>query len=235
VDKKPEQIPGALAEINAHAAGNGSDYISKGCWIAAQYAGANLRRTQMRNVGDHEGSVGQVFVGVDMLDWIRKNFRAAPGKKLQMHQLGGAMVGLGGGVPLPPPEGNPRTFILSESSMAVGLVRTPTGHHCASIQITQLEMSMSVRRNEKVTAPFSRVQLSIIARCEDFPEPLLPWAQIKPAFCIDSVAVPRGWEHSVGYYVEGGIDRLVIPRTYVWGHSEPGILGRRRRTGHRSQ
>ena len=123
----------------------------------------------MRNVGEHEGSVGQVFAGMDMLDWIKKNFRAAPGKKLQLHQLGGVMVGPGGGVPLPPPEGNPRTFTLSGSSIAVGLVRAPTGQHCASIQITQLETSISARRNEQVTAPFARVELSIIARCEDFP------------------------------------------------------------------
>ena len=96
VDRKPKQILDALAEINEQAASNGGGYISKGCWVAAQFADGDLRRTETHNVGDREGSVGQLFVGMDVFEWIKKNFRAEPGKQLRLSPLGGVIVGPGG-------------------------------------------------------------------------------------------------------------------------------------------
>jgi hypothetical protein len=107
VDKTPKQILDALAEINVLAAQNGGGYISKGCWVASQFADGDLRRTEMHNVEDHGGSVQQLFAGIDLLDWIKRNFQAAPGQEIRLHPLGGVMAGPGGGVPLPPPEGPP--------------------------------------------------------------------------------------------------------------------------------
>ena len=105
VNKSPRQILEALADINAQAAKSGGGYISEGCWVSAQFVDGELRRTEMYNIGSHESSVPQIFAGIDMLDWIEKNFRAAPGKKIQLSSLGGVMAGPGGLTPLPPPEG----------------------------------------------------------------------------------------------------------------------------------
>src|SRR5262249_9482009 len=60
------------------------------------------------------------------------------------------------------------------------------------------------RRNEIVTVPFAEVRLrgeGLI--CADFPRPLRPWPQISSPLAIDQVRIPRGWEYSVGYWVDG--------------------------------
>ena len=178
VNKTPKQILDALAGINAFAAENSGGYISKGCWVASQYSGGDLRRTELRSIGDKEGSVGHLFSGLDLLEWVGKNFRAAPGEAICIHPLGGVMAGPGGGVPLPPAEGEPRDFTLSVSSFT-GILWEPNGQHCASLQITKLEMAISAKRNRQVTTRFAGVELSKVSDRDDFPQPLFPWPIIE--------------------------------------------------------
>src|SRR5207248_1518440 len=46
-----------------------------------------------------------------------------------------------------------------------------------------------------------------------FPRLLLPWPKLSPALAIDGAAVPRGWEHTVSYWIEGGIHRVNMPKS----------------------
>ena len=182
-DGPPKEILDALTAINAVAARNSQGYVSEDCWVTSQVADSRVRRSAMRNVGDRGGSIPQLQSGVDLSDWIKKTFRAAPGKEIRLVQSAGAILGPGDGVPLPPPEGDRRSFMLSGSSVT-GLLRSASRQHCASIEIAQLDCPIVARRNEAVTLPFARVQLSgTNPMCADFPMPLLALARAQPSAC----------------------------------------------------
>jgi len=150
---------------------------------------------------------------MDLTEWVKRNFRAAPGSEISLVQSAGVVAGLGDAIPMPPPEGDPRKFVLSGVS-AAGVLCSPSGQPCASVEITQLDCVVLARRNEEVTLPFARIQVKGAApMCEDFPRPLLPWPKLSVAFGVDGAPVPRGWEHTVCYWIERGMHRVEIPRT----------------------
>jgi hypothetical protein len=174
--------------------------------------GQLLRRSASRNVGEHAGSIPILQGGSD---WVKKNYRAAPGKEIRFVQTAGVVAGPGGATPMPPPDGEPRIFALSGSSGALSL-RSPSGKHCVSIEIAQLDCRIRTRRNEAeaVTVPFVRVQLrGVHLMCADFPRPLYPWPTLNPEFFVDGAAVPRGCQHTIGYWVERGMHHIEIPKT----------------------
>jgi hypothetical protein len=199
-----------LAAINAAAARNSQGYVSEECWVTSQIADGATRRSAMRNVGERGGLIPLLMHGMDTSRWVKENFRAAPGKELRLVQRAGVM---GRGVPLPPPEGDPRTFKLCGASVR-GLLRSTSGHHCASIEIDQLDCIVVARRNEAVTVPFAEVRLSDVhPKCMDFPRPLFPWPTLSSALTLDGATVLRGWEYSVGYWSEAGMHRVEIPQS----------------------
>jgi hypothetical protein len=147
--------------------------------------------------------------GFDLSDWAKKNLQVAPGRELRVRQVAGMIAGPGDGVPLPPPEGDPRRFALSGSSIA-GFLRLPSGQHCAAIEIAQLDGVIVGRRNETARVPFARIQLSDMQIGADFPRPKFPWPTLSAAFAIDGIAVPRGWEYTVGHWIEDGVLHVEI-------------------------
>lgn len=218
VHASENEIRDGLAAINAIAAQNSRGYVSKECWVTSQQAspGGGLRSAGV-NVGEQKGFARDVrggldfFGGLDSFEWIKKNFQVAPGKEIGLRQRVHMILGPGDVRPLPTPEGNPRKFTLSGSSMTRPLM-SPSGQHCASIEIAQLDCAIFARCNEEVTLPFARVHLhSNHAMCADFPKPLLPWSQLSSALGVDGAAVPRGWEYTVGYWIEGGMHHVEIP------------------------
>ena len=165
-----------------------------------------------------------------MLQWVKENFQTAPGQEIQLRTLGAVMAGPGGATPLPPPQGEPRTFKLSGGSIA-GPLRSPAGTHCASLKMTVLKGSITAKRNEEAIGSFAEIELTRVSTCDDFAQPLLPWPQAKPSLFLDGVEVPRGWEQTFGHWVVEGIQRVSIPCTSR-GISKPRFLGRRRGTDH---
>ena len=211
--KTPAHVLDALADINTIAAKDSRGYISEGCWVTSQVADGRVRRSASRNIGQHQGNIPSLLGGFDLSEWVRKNFRAAPGKEICIVQSAGATYGPGDGTPLPPPTGARRPFTLSGSSVAA-LLYSPTGEQCASIDIAQLECVLETRCNEEATVPFAKVALSgRCPTCRTFPKPLLPWPQLRPTLLIDDAAVPRGWEYSVGYWIEDNAHRVIIPQS----------------------
>jgi|HubBroStandDraft_6_1064221.scaffolds.fasta_scaffold136454_2 hypothetical protein len=211
VDRPPDQILKALADINAIAAKDSNGYVSQDCWVTSQTVDGRVRRSASLNIGQHEGAIHQLVGGFDVSEFIKKNFRAAPGKEIKLIQGAGAMAGPGDAIPLPPPSGEPRRFKLSGSTV-VGLLRSPTGDHCASVEIALLEGVPEMRCNEEVTGPFATVTLTGVRPiCKAFAKPLLPWPQLNPALLIDDIAVPRGWEHSVCHWIEDETHHVIIP------------------------
>ena len=215
-DNPPDKIRDALVSINVTAARNSRGYVSGGCWVASQVTdGQLLRRSVTRNVGEHAGSIPLLHGGFDFSDWIKKNYRAAPGKEIRLLQTAGVVVAPCGATPMPSPYGDPRSFTLSGSS-AAALLRSPTGQHCASVEINQLDCVVVVRRNDSagVTVPFARVQLrGAHPMCAAFPRPLYPWPTLRPALAVDGASVPRGGQYEVGHWVEGGMHRVEILKT----------------------
>jgi hypothetical protein len=212
LNKSPEEIRKALAGINAIAAGASKGWISQECWVGSQFEDGTLRRVQTHGLGGVvEGSVPHLVGGLDMLQWVKENFRTAPGQNIQLVQSAAVMAGPGGATPLPPPEGEPRTFKLSGGSVESAL-RSPVGTHFASLKMSVLTGGITARRNEEATGPFAAVELRRVSTCEDFARPLLPWPQAKAPLFVDDAEVPRGWEQTFGYWVAEGIERVSIPR-----------------------
>jgi hypothetical protein len=211
-DMTAEQLCKELADINAIAAKNSKGSVSAGCWVSSQISDGNRRQFAMHNVGHHSGAVRNLQNGIDISEFIKQNFQLNPDAKLIA--AAGVMAGPGDGVPLPPPEGEPRQFFLSGSSIT-GILRSSSGEHCATIHITQLDDDVTMQRNQTARGPFVRIQLESSGQdslCADFPRPKFPWPQVKPPFAIDGVPVDRGLEYTVVHWVEDGVLHVEIPQ-----------------------
>ncbi len=212
-DKSPNEIIEELRSINAVAARRSQGHVSEGCWVTSQVADGRVRRSASRNFSEQGGLIPLIHHGMDLSEWVKENFRAAPGKQISLVQTAGFIAGPVYATPLPPPEGQPRRFVLC-GPPATGVLRSPSGHPCASIEISQLDCQVLARRNEEVTLPFARIQLKADEpMSEDFPRPLLPWPTLRVPLTVDGASVPRGWEQAVGYWVKGGMHHVDIPRT----------------------
>lgn len=203
----------ALADINASAAKNGKGYISEGCWVTSQIGDGRARRTVSRNVGKHLGGIPMVHGGLDLNEFVQGNFRPAPGDEIRLVQSAGVIAGPGDAIPTAAPKGSPRRIAFAGSSVADTL-RSPAGPDCASIKISQMNCLLELRCNEEVTIPFARILLDGISPIsQDFPRPLLPWPQLKPSLTVEAAEVPRGWEYSIGYWIENNTHHVVVPQS----------------------
>jgi hypothetical protein len=209
--RPPEHILNALANINAIAAKHSRGWVSEDCWTTSQIADGRVRRSASLNVGQHPGGAPALFGGFDLHEFIKKNFRAAPGKEIRFVQGAGVMAGPGDATPMPPPAGESRRFVLSGSTVTA-LLSSQAGEPCASIAITQLECVLEMRRNEEATGPFAKIALSGVSPVVGaFSRPLYPWPQLAPRLMIDGTDVPRGWGYSVGHWIEDGTLHIIIP------------------------
>ncbi len=204
-NKSSEAILDTLAAINAIASRTSSGYVSEGCWVTSQIADARMRRISARYVGENKGSVPTLMPGLEILDHIKKNFNVKTGTDLRLIPIGGVIIGPGDGIPTPPPEGDPRTFVFAGSS-AVGLLRSASGEKVALIEICHQECFIRMRRNEQIIVPIARLRIMHTQpNCQASARPLFPWPTLSPPLEIDGTHIDRGWEYSIGYYCEDGI------------------------------
>jgi len=196
-----------LAEINKITATH-SRYVSEGCWVTSQTAEGRVRRTASKNFGF--GAVPQVMGGLDLSEFVKKNFR--DGNKMHIVQSAGAIYGPGDGIPLPPPTGELRSFTFSSTSGSAAL-GSETGGQGISINVSPVSFAFQMRCNEEVIVPFARLMFSSGPVGAEFGKPLLPWPQVRSEIVIDDFPIPRGWEYSVGYWIENRSHRVVIPQS----------------------
>jgi hypothetical protein len=200
-----------LAEINAVAAKNSHGWVSETCWVTAQTSDGASQRSVSLNIGQQAGMVPHIVGGVDISEWIKKNFRAAPGKEITFVQGAGVKTGPYGATPMPPRTGDPRIFEFSGSSINVPLLST-IGERCAFADLVQMDANVELCLNEEVVVPFARISLTgVHPIAQSFPKPLYPWPQLKPRLLVNGTEVPRGWEYSVGYWIEANTHRAVFP------------------------
>jgi len=213
LDATPKEAMDALAEINATAARNNRGCVSEGCWVTAQYADGRDRHFATFNVGDQDGSITELALGMNLTDIVKKNFRAAPGKELRPVQSAGLMLAPRPGAPMLEPIGGPKTFLVSSPSI-VGRLTSPSGQHCASIEIGPISKNITMRRNERVAVPFAPIRLtSIQSDNENFAKPMHPWPMLSSPLSIDGATVPSGWEYRVGYWIEDDVHHVEIPQS----------------------
>lgn len=213
VGKSQTQVLDELADINAIAAKHGRGYVSEACWVTSQVADGRVRRAASRNVGQQSGAIPLLLGGVDLSEWLKTNFRPAPGQEIRIVQSASAAYGPGDGKPVPAPSGEPRHFILSGSSVAARL-RSPKGDQGPPLAIAQLECVLHSRCNEEVTVPFANVSFGATDPIGgNFSKPLLPWPQVTSPLMLDDVAVPRGWDYSICYWTEDDAHHVIIPQS----------------------
>jgi hypothetical protein len=153
----PKEVMDALAEINATAARNSKGYVSEGCWVTAQFTDGRDRKFATRNVGDQDGSIAELALGMDLTDFIKKIFSAVPGKELRPVQSVGSILAPRAEAPMLKPEGEPKSFLMSGPTV-VGKLKSPSGRHCASIEIGPISATVTARRNELVAIPFAPIR-----------------------------------------------------------------------------
>jgi len=119
-DRSPKEMMDALSEINSIAAKRSSRWVSEGCWVTSQVQDGTARRSAAINVGQHNGVVPHVLGGFDLGDWVKKNFRTAPGRAIGLVQSAGVQAAMG--IPVPPPEGEraPLNFLGLRRSARFG-------------------------------------------------------------------------------------------------------------------
>ena len=212
-DKSPKEMLDELSAIHAIASKNSRGCISEGCWASAQIADQRARRITTVNSGGTLGSVPQLMSGIDILDFVKKNFRAAPGQEIKIEHIGGVIAGPEGTGAVLFPEGDPRKFNFSGSSVTK-LLRCSCGLSFISIEIAQLECSVLLRRNESVTVPFANIRVHTAHPiCKGCKQPKYPWPIVGTILSIDSVPVPRGWEYSVGCWTDRGSRIVQVPQS----------------------
>jgi hypothetical protein len=213
-DESQNQIMNALAEINSASAKHSNGWVSEGCWVTSQYLDGRIRRSAAINVRQHSGGIPQIMAGIDMAEFVKQNFRAAPGQEIRIVQAAGATVGPGDGIPTPPPRGDPVAVKITGGSRESAL-RAPDQVQCASLGITILEGDLRITCNgEPVTLPFARVVLTSARQSHaPFRRPLYPWPKASPSLEIDGASVARGWEFLIGYWIDGGKHRAAMPES----------------------
>jgi hypothetical protein len=148
----PAEIRERLAAINKRAA----DQVPDGrVWISTECFVSSLLRdgsTQSQNVGSIEGVPAHLFGGLNIGEFVQRNFRAAPGKKITLLQS--AASGVSTPRPAPPPEGDIRAFTFS---VPRSIARIDDE---ATITLEPNSETVHLRKNEWVSADFNAVAYS---------------------------------------------------------------------------
>lgn len=206
------QVLEVLRQINAAAAKRSHGWISEGCWLTSQLVESQAIRSTAQNIGAHAGGVPILIGGLDITEFVLKNFEPAPGQQIRLLQSASVSAGPGGGTPLPLPSGEPREIAFAGSAASRSLYGAG-GNQGLRVRIDHPASQVATRLNEQVTVPLSTVRLETFGATSDCPRPKAPWPQLPTPLTIDGVTVPRGWEYSVVYWVSRGAHRVEILQT----------------------
>jgi hypothetical protein len=201
-ESPPVHIMNALSRINAIAAKNSKGIVSENCWVTSVVADGRIRREAGLNVGQNPGNITSRVGDFDIGEFVRQNFEPAPGKTIRLIQTAGVVLGPGDGTPQAPPEGDPRRFTLSGSSITAAL-RSSIGNALISVAFEHHECILEMRLNDEAIMTFGKISLGNVHPVGvPFAKPRFPWPQLAVPLTLDGAAIPRGWEYSIGYWVE---------------------------------
>jgi hypothetical protein len=213
IDATQQEVVTALTHINSTAAENSNGFVSKECWVTAQFSDGEELRSGALNFGSQGGFISSIIGDIDMAEWMKTNLTPIPGEEIRIVQNTGTQIGPRGGALIAAPKVEPKNFSISGLPVR-GLLRSPSGKHCASIEIIPLSSIVTAKGNKPATIPFAEIRLTWMQPIgENFVKPLLPWPRFTSSFSIDGAAVPRGWGYTVCYWIENGIHHVEIPRS----------------------
>lgn len=207
IGKPNKDVSGELAAINAISAQNSKGIVSEKCWVVSQFSEGNTRHTTARNI-EGEGIVPNVFPGFDMMKWIKENFQNIPGKQISTVVTASVM---GGGKPIPPPEGEPRTFMLSGTEVS-GYMHSMEGL-LAFIRVMPINLEIIARCNEEMEGAFATVEITPLGSVGADFAARLPFPVLKPIITINGNLTPRPWELPISYNVENRTCNVTFPFT----------------------
>jgi hypothetical protein len=145
-DQPAREIQAALGEINKRAAAKSKDWISAECMVSSLLA---------------DGTRGAQIVGsTNVGDFIKRHFRAAPGKKITLVQSAGRFTG-GRSRPAPATTeiGEPRSIAYSAPATAKTLsVENSPG---PQVKLDAISGAATVQKNLWVTMALNTVTLEI--------------------------------------------------------------------------
>ena len=211
LDRPVEAIFSSLREINRIAAVRSKDYVSEDCWTTSQIADGLSRRMASRGTGQIQGAVPQILAGLDIQEWIKQNFRVAPGKEIQFVQAAGMLAHSSAMVPLPAPQGEAREFTLRWSADR-SVLRSLTGQELMMLDVVPALGPIMLRLNEEKCVPMGNVVVHATAPVGTvLPMMKLPLPQIATFMTLDGVPIPDAWPLSVGYQIESDKHQVTIP------------------------
>ena len=211
VGNHAEDVESKLAAVNATAAQNSNGYVSEKCWVISQFSEGRMRHNTSKNI-DGEGGVPTIMHGFDITEFVMKNFKDVLGNQPRLLVTAGVVGGPGDGKPMPPPEGEPRTFIISGTAVS-GILRSSAGGELASIVITPLECVITARCNEEAIGPFATIEITPISPVGADFAALFPYPVLNPFITIDGTHTQRPWELPISLYVQNGVCHLTCPLT----------------------
>jgi len=155
VDCESKVILDSLASVNGHAARNplSRGMISEGCMASSLLADG---RSSAINYGEVEGIPDSFFGNINISEFVRTHFKAAPGKQITLRQSAG-ISGSTKGAPELLPEGEPRILHFSTPTSSMnGIANTFAGPFDKLI-IGGLTGSVLIRKNEWTSAVINTV------------------------------------------------------------------------------
>jgi hypothetical protein len=210
-DKPREEIMEELVEINAVASKGSKGYVSEKCWVTSFIADGRMRRGAGRNIKG-EGAVSGITGGIDTVEWVKKNFMAAPGKELQLVQRASVIAGTNDGIPVPAPEGEPKEFTISGEAVT-RIIKSPTGQELCTVTITPVNDAFAARCNEELIGEFADIEvIPTGSGMHDF-ESKMPFDILSPVIRFNDIATPRAWEQAINPFVMDGVCYLNFPFT----------------------
>jgi hypothetical protein len=202
-----------LQEINRSAAKRSNGLVSEDCWVTHQTVEAGSIRTAGVNVGQAPSTIPLLFHGNDLSAFVREKFRTAPGREATLVQKVSVATSSSSGLKQIFPIGEPRPFSVSLSSASVTLL-SPERDSSVQITIAPGSSSVPVRLNEEVTSILTRIEVKALTRpgISSAP-PRFPWPHLQLDLIVDGVPAPYGCQLSMGYHIENGVHKLILPLT----------------------
>jgi SEC-C motif len=216
------EIQEALAKINERAAARSADSVSAECMVSSLSAD---RTSSSRNFGSVPGIPDSFMGGINISEFIKKNFKSVPGKPIALVQSAGKS---GTGVPVPEPAGPPRRLSFSTQNSSCE-IKDDVGRKIGTLSLVGLDGTVDVVKNQwSGRVPINRLELNLTN-----PDGGLDGAhfqgQLPNVPTVDG-ASPRNWDYQFDLFFEKGEARILVAQMSVAfrsvNHSAPlPILG----------
>lgn len=193
-NSNPKEIKEALAAVNRRIAldRKSADLISEGCMVSSLFDDGTCNAI---NFGEVAGVPDSFMEGINISDFIKKHFKAAPGKQITLVQSASAFRTGKEGYRELLPEGEPRTLHFSTATTRMIGIANTFGGEFDKLTLSGQAGSIAIRKNEPARAILNTVtwEMGETSRDESgFRQ--FPFLRITNLPTVDG-AQPRSWDY----------------------------------------